>query len=98
MAARPADDPDDSQDLVCEGRTCYFGCDLVRYSTLDELLRCTAVSISWGEIGRYCAFQINDTGRAISRRPELADEVARMLASGGGAFTIKNDALVRLAS
>jgi hypothetical protein len=97
LASFPADDPSDDVDLVCEGGVCYFGSQQVKRKTVDELLRCTAISISWGEIGGYVAFSINDTGRAIARRPDLEDEVCRALMRGG-AFSIRNDQLVDISN
>lgn len=97
LASFPPDDPSEDLDLVCEGGICYFGSERVQRSTVEELLRCTAISISWGEIGGYVAFSINDTGRAIARRPDLEDDVCRALMRGGS-FSIRNDQLVDISN
>lgn len=87
-------DTSEGPDLVCEGSVCYFGLERVRLSTVDQLIRCCAISESWSS-GNYSAWAVNDTGRAIARRPELEAEVLAALPRGG-AFTIQDDRLVSL--
>jgi len=82
-------------EIVCDGLTCYLGDEPISWRTVKALLEVVAISdrsIS-GDSGRI--FRLNGIGRAITRRPELADEVARCLMEGVS-VTIRNDRLVRL--
>ena len=86
---------DEHCDLVAEGIQVWCGQRQTTRRVLNQLLWCVAISISWSE-GKATYYCINDTGRAILRRPELEDEIHRTLLSGNGAFTIRDDALVPL--
>ena len=84
---REAEDAENYEDaeIVCEGIRCWLGDCQVSYSTVQGLLRLVLVSdTSDSGVHRYT---INDTGRGVLLRPELAAEVERVLAAGG-AFSI----------
>lgn len=78
---------------MVEGWKCYCGLTPIHRSTVNSLIRCTAISRAYDD-GPY--FVINDTGRAIARRPELADEVYTAIIGGRGSFSIRDDRLVPL--
>lgn len=78
-------------DIMVEGWKCYCGPEPIHRSTVNSLIRATAISPAY-DGGPY--YVINDTGRAIARRPELADEVYAAIIGGKGAFTIIDDKLV----
>jgi len=81
-------------DLVREGRAVWLGCERLANRTLDSLIMHVAVSETDGSdlVKRY---EVNSTGRAIARRPELADEVLAAI-MGRKAFTIREDRVVYL--
>lgn len=88
-------DADDWPEIACEGIECYLGHRRIHARTVRSLLECMAISDS--AEGSFHRYTINDTGRAILRRPALADEVMIALCCGQGAFTIDgNDKLVRM--
>lgn len=93
MAAAPEASDDDDGNLLVDGIMVYFGTRRVHRITFNKLIRATAVSPLY-ENGPY--YQINATGRAIARRPDLADEVYGAIMSGQGAFSIVDDKLVVL--
>lgn len=68
------DDENGDGELVCEGNVCYIGPRRVARRTADELLRCAAIRTDLSSDGVY-RYVVNATGKAIVRRPELADEV-----------------------
>lgn len=83
-------------EIVRDGRAVYLGIDRLPGAVLRELLDAVAVS-ERSEPGGMERFGINGVGKAILRRPELADEVAVALLRGG-AFTVgEDDTLVDLA-
>ncbi len=82
-------------DLVSEGRSVWMGMQRLRWSTVEGLHRCCAISDTNEGGGPVRRWQINSTGRAIARRPALADEVMVAIHSGQ-AFTIKDDRVVPL--
>ena len=88
-----SDDADFELEIVRDGNAWWLGCDRLRASTVDELHRCVAIS-STGESGME-HFVINGTGRAIARRPALAEEVARAVFAGKP-FTIRDDRVALL--
>lgn len=95
-AAERADDIEDAE-IACEGLQCWIGCDRISRSTVNALLRLTAVSdtsLSEHGIQRY---SLNDVGRALHLRPEIEDEVRGMLMRGKQ-FTIYGNRVVRLES
>lgn len=86
---------DYAAEIVCSGIECYIGHDKTSWRTVNALLSCTAISKD--AYGGGCEhFTINSTGRAILRRPELADEVFEAMVRGGGSWTIRDDRLVPL--
>jgi hypothetical protein len=94
MAATPDDsDDDDGNLLLVDGIMVYFGIRRVHRITFNKLIRATAISPLYDNAPYY---QINETGRAIARRPELADEVYASIIGGRGAFSIVDDHLVRI--
>jgi hypothetical protein len=90
--AKLPEDHDDAA-LLVEGRRCYFGITPIHRSTFNALVRVTALSKAY-EGGPY--WIINDTGRAIARRPELAAEVFVAIYTGLGSFSIIDDHIVKL--
>jgi hypothetical protein len=81
-------------DLVHEGREAWCGCRRTTPRVVVELLRLAAIKASWMERDGAAAFyEINETGRALLRRPELEGEVAEALARGR-TFTVRDDRVV----
>jgi hypothetical protein len=82
-------------EIVCDGLTCYLGDRPISWRTVKALLEVVAISDRsiTGDSGRI--FMINDVGRSITRRPELADEVAASLYTGQS-VTIIDDRIVPL--
>lgn len=82
-------------EIVAEGTQVYIGPRRTNWGVLKALLRCGAVSASdvSSIMQRYV---INESGRAIMRRPELAKELANAYLSHEGPFTIRNDRVVPL--
>lgn len=91
LAALPEDHED--ADLLVEGWRCYFGTEPIHRNTVNELIRATAIRRAYDD-GPY--WIITPTGRAIARRPELADEVFETILLRRGAFTIRGDRVVPL--
>lgn len=87
---------DDECDLVVSGRLSYCGYRATTRRVVNELLGFMAISVSWQETESSIYYCVNDTGRAIIRRPDLANEVKAAVLGGKGAFTIKNDKIVYL--
>lgn len=87
------DDDGYDLDLMVEGWTVYLGLDRIHRSTFNRLIVCGAVRQAYDD-GPY--WVINDTGRAIARRPELADEVFAAYQRGRGSFSIIDDQLVAI--
>jgi hypothetical protein len=82
-------------EIVCGGKECWLGDRRVQRRTVIWLLRMMAISDRSEEgaaLERYC---INDTGRAILRRPALVGDINRALVAGG-AFRIENDQIIAL--
>lgn len=93
MAECSVVDEEYEPEIVVEGRGCWLGMQRIAYRTFEQLLLCVAikdVSDVKGSVQRYA---INDTGKAIYRRPALEDEVRRALRTGGS-FTIRDDHLI----
>lgn len=97
-----ADQPDETSDeadeseIVCEGGICYLGYRRIAYKTVVALLDCTALSVSWRDDQGYTVYKINEVGRSITRRPELAFEVFAWIIGRKGSFTIENDRIKKL--
>jgi hypothetical protein len=86
--------PEDHDDaaLLVVGRRCYFGTTPIHRSTVNALIRVSALKRAYEE-GPY--WIITSTGRAIARRPELAAEVLAAVFRGG-AFSIIDDQIVSI--
>lgn len=84
-------------EIVCGSRECWLGYRRVQRGTVRKLLRMLAISDRSEEGAALERYAINDTGRAILRRPALVGDINRALISGG-AFKIADDQLVPLAS
>lgn len=95
MASAEAEERWEDAEIVRDGRSCWLGCDPVRGRDLDDLVSLTALSNSGEEKGLE-RFVLNGTGRALMRRPELADAI-RSAIRQGGPFTIEGDEIVSLA-
>jgi hypothetical protein len=92
-----AEDEDrlDEAELVRDGGLFYWlGTDQYHIKTAKRLLQCVAIR-SGGDLGGCERYSINDVGRAICERPELADEVYETLMRGGS-FTITPQHTVQL--
>lgn len=87
---------DENGELVCEGRTCYLGYRRVGRAVADDLLRCAAIKTDQTSENVY-RYIIIETGKAIVRRPELADEVVRAVFAGKP-FDIVNDRIKLLSA
>lgn len=83
----------DDTEIVCEGLECFWETERISVRTVNALVEHCLVSTD-GD-GRFRRFEINDTGLAVARRPELADEVW-LAVRGGKSFTIRNDHVVEL--
>lgn len=81
---------DEECDIIRERGTVFCGDTRIASRTLDELLCATAVSRINASHGIEL-FVLNSTGRAILRRPELADEITAAILSNQGPFTIRDD-------
>lgn len=92
MAAVTLADEEDGT-LLVDGIIVYFHHRRVHRKTFNKLIQATAISPLY-DGSMY--FGLNDTGRAIARRPELADEVYAAILAGKGAFSIVDDRVVRL--
>jgi hypothetical protein len=84
-------DEDYESEIVREARQCWFGSERVSGRVLNEAIRCRAVDdvSDEGGIERYV---INEIGRAVLRRPDLAGEIAAAILSGRQ-FTVRDDAI-----
>lgn len=92
---------DETADLLREGRTVYCGNRQTTCRVVDELLGVLAISILYrdGFETPTTYYGINDTGRALLRRPELETEIQAMLwAKTRTPFQIINDRVVALDS
>lgn len=86
---------DEECDLVQDGIRAYCGQRQTTPRVVMELLRTMAISRSWGE-GGATYYAINETGRALLRRPELEEELQAVLFGRGGSFSIVNDRIVAI--
>lgn len=84
---------DEDADVAAEGGVVFCGNRQTTARVLYELLRMTAVSVSWRDGDKFTYYHINDTGRALVRRPELEQEIYDAL-RGGQAFTLRDDRVV----
>lgn len=82
-------------EIVCDGLTCYLGDEPISWRTVKALLEVVAISDRsiTGDSGRI--FRLNDIGRSITRRPELAEEIRQSLYTGRS-VTVRDDRLVPL--
>jgi len=88
---------DEHRDLVREGIVAYCGPRRTKASVVTELIGCMAIKPAWPQEGpgaRY--YVINETGRAILRRPELEQELQLAVMGHDGPFQIVNDRIVKL--
>jgi hypothetical protein len=80
IAAEEAGDHDDAE-IVCEGRSCWLGCERLTRRLVDHLVVHVAVSYV-SEPGSLERYVINGTGRRIAKNPEIADAILKALAKG----------------
>jgi hypothetical protein len=80
IAAEKAGDPDDAE-IVCEGRTCWLGCERLSRKLVDSLVLHVAIS-HVSEPGSLERYTINGTGRKIVEDPSVADRVLAGLFAG----------------
>lgn len=90
-----AGDDDYEAEVVREGRQCWRGAERVPNRAIDEAIRCSAVD-SVGDEGGIERYVINGVGRAVLRRPELAEEILAAIGSGRQ-FTVKEDRVADMA-
>jgi hypothetical protein len=91
--AEVADELDEA-DIMCDGGQCWRGDDRTSRDTVNRLLGLLLISeCSWGGGSEH--FTLNDSGRAVLRRPELADELKAAVLEGR-AFTIDADDRIQL--
>lgn len=81
-------------ELVRDGRQCWLGFKRVPGRIIEEGLRYCAITLTSNDGAERYA--ISDIGRAILRRPELAQEVLTALVDRSSSFTVKGDRIVRL--
>jgi len=86
MAIAHAEKRWNDAELAAEGLQVWCGPARTCHATLKQLLSVLAVSRKAGEI----YYAINGTGLAISRRPDLAEEIASQIKTGRP-FTIVGD-------
>lgn len=86
---------DENCDLVQEGRRAFCGNRQTMVAVINELLRGMAISLEYESDG-YRVFSLNETGRAIYRRPELADEIFDHVMNHKGPFQIVGGKIVLL--
>lgn len=69
----------EAEDVLCEGSRCACGDLFISRRVVDELLRIVALDQAGDE--RIELYYINETGRALLRRPELETELQAALAA-----------------
>lgn len=92
---------DESADLLKEGNIVYCGSRQTTCRVVDELLNLLAISILYrdGLETPTTYYGINETGRALLRRPELEQEIQRVIFSKKREpFQIIDDRIVLLDS
>lgn len=82
----------EAEDILCNGIECWVGDELTNRQTVNDLIMLTAISAVDGMKEEY--YEINETGRALLRRPELARDITIALRVTKKPFTIKNDQVV----
>ena len=93
MAAADSREDYEDAEIVCDGGLCYLGLRRVHPGSINRLLHMMAISDrSDSDVRRYC---INDTGRAIVRRPAIVQEIMWATAQKK-AFTIRDDRVVEM--
>ncbi len=80
-------------EIVCDGIECWLGLRRVSYRTVKSLLRLTALSFS--DLGGGQHYTLNETGRELLKRPELAHDV-RLAIFRGKPFMIVGGKVRRL--
>lgn len=95
VAAEGAGDHDGAE-IVCEGLSCWRGDDRISRSTVKRMLLLTLISAS-SVPGCTEVYTVNDAGRAVLRRPELAQELQSALRRGAP-FTLGADDRVQALS
>ena len=76
--AESADNLDDAE-IVCEGRTCYIGLDLIAKATVNELLRLVLIRDDSDQNGKVERYSINEEGRAILDDPNYIPKIVPIL-------------------
>jgi hypothetical protein len=89
-----AGDDDYEAEVVRERRQCWRGAARVANRILEEAVRCSALD-SVGDEGGIERYVINGIGRAVLRRPELAEEIMAA-ALAGRQFTVRDDRVADL--
>lgn len=79
--------------IVCDGIECWIGLRRISRRTVDGLLRLIAISPE--NFDKSSVYILNDTGKAILKRPELAAEI-RLALHKGRPFTIENERVKNL--
>lgn len=87
-------DEPDMATILRERGSYWFGMQRLRFSTVADLLRCTAITESYSS-GDRTTFVVTSTGRAINRRPALSYEVESAIRAKTP-FTIRDDHVVPL--
>jgi hypothetical protein len=85
---------DDDTDIVCEGWKVYIGNRQTTHRVVKELIHLMAISVTShdGFVTGMTYMNINSTGHALLRRPELEGELVAVLAQTTiRPFQIKND-------
>lgn len=78
--AQDADDLLDAE-IVCDGGSCWLGCERISRRTVDGLLQYVAISLeNMGSQTEH--YTLNETGLMLIEHPERAEEVRKAILSG----------------
>lgn len=80
-------------EIVCDGLSCWIGAQRVHRSTVTQLLRLIALH-DVSDVKGAQRYEINETGRALLRRPELESEITAAVLAGRGSWMLRDDRLV----
>jgi hypothetical protein len=85
---------DEDEELVCEREQCWVGDHRTSWQVVRWLLRVLAIK-DVSDTKGLTRYAINETGRALLRRPELEWEIFRAVLKKQS-FTISKDRIVEL--
>ncbi len=88
----------DDEAIVAEGLAVYIGTRRSSWRVINALLRCGALSDRSETGDTFRRYVINESGRSIIRRPELAGELRDAYLRSDGPFMIQDDRIVALSA